>query len=217
MSASEGVTGCVIQEVGRKRGYLLPYHRMLAEHDPALLAAYDAFYEQLTLTEKVLPPREKEIVWIALLAAAREGVGSLHLKRGVAAGLTLEEIGAAVALSAASESFAAFAFAAEHWADWTPNAVTTAGYRALVEAARGPVAPRVAELALILCHAARKTEPAMRLHMAAYFGEGGTAAVLSEALAFLFLPLGGNLLIDAVEIWHRAAADLGLPPPFVET
>jgi len=206
----------VIDEVGRKRGYLLPYHRMLAEHDPALLAVYDAFYEQLTLTQKVLPPREKEIVWIALLAAAREGVGSLHLKRGVAAGLTPAEIRAAVALSAASESFAAFAFAAEHWAEWTPDAEAIAGYRGLVEAARGPVEPRVAELALVLCHAARKGEAAMRLHLAAYFGLGGTPAALSEALAFLFLPLGGNQLIDAVEIWHRAAADLGLPPPFAE-
>ena len=25
-----------------KRGYLLPYHRLLGESDPALLAAYDA-------------------------------------------------------------------------------------------------------------------------------------------------------------------------------
>lgn len=216
MSANDDTTEGVIAAVGAKRGYLLPYHRMLATHDPALLAAYDAFYEQLTLTEKVLPPREKEIVWIALLAAAREGVGSLHLKRGIAAGLTLEEIAAAVALSAASESFAAFLFAAAHWSDWTPDAVTTAGYRALVEAARGPVEPRVAELALVLCHAARKGEAAMRLHMTAYFGLGGTPAALSEALAFLFLPLGGNMLIDAVEIWHRAAADLGLPRPFVE-
>jgi alkylhydroperoxidase/carboxymuconolactone decarboxylase family protein YurZ len=214
MSAGDDTTEGVIAAVGAKRGYLLPYHRMLAEHDPALLSAYDAFYQQLTLTQKVLPPREKEIVWIALLAAAREGVGSLHLKRGVAAGLTLEEIGAAVALSAASESFAAFAFAAEHWSEWTPDTVTTAGYRALVETARGPIEPRVAELALVLCHAARKGEAAMRLHMSAYFGLGGTPAALSEGLAFLFLPLGGNLLIDAVEIWHRAAADLGLPPPF---
>lgn len=206
----------VIDGVKRKRGYLLPYHRMLAEHDPALLEAYDAFYSRLTLQEKVLPAREKEIVWIALLAAAREGVGSLHLERGVAAGLSLDEIRAAVAISAASEAFAATAFSAAHWSKWTPPEAMEAAYRAIVEAARGPVEPRVCELALVVCHAARADEAPMRLHLAGYFRLGGTAAALAEALAFLFLPLGGNLLIEAVDIWKRAAAELGLPPPFAE-
>jgi len=204
----------VIDTVQRKRGYLLPYHRMLAAHDPGLLEAYDAFYSRLTLQQKVLPPREKEIVWIALLAAAREGVGSLHLERGEAAGLTSDEIRAAVAISAASEAFAATLFSATHWAKWTPPEAMEAAYRAIVEAARGPIEPRVCELALVVCHAARTDEAPMRLHLAGYFGLGGTPQALCEALAFLFLPLGGNLLIEAVAIWKRAAAELGLPPPF---
>ncbi|WP_226579213.1 carboxymuconolactone decarboxylase family protein [Acuticoccus sediminis] len=203
-----------IDQVEQKRGYLLPYHRMLAAHDPELLTLYDAFYTRLTLVEKTLPPREKEIVWIALLAAAREGVGKLHLERGVTAGLSLAEIRASVALSAASESWAATAFAAEHWAEFTPPEEMLGAYRALVEAARGPIEPRVAELALLLCHAARAADAPMRHHLSTYFAAGGEAGALAEALAFLFLPMGANLLIEAVAIWAAAAPDLGIPAPY---
>jgi alkylhydroperoxidase/carboxymuconolactone decarboxylase family protein YurZ len=204
----------IIDNVGRKRGYLLSYHRMLAEHDPLLLEAYDAFYSRLTLAEKVLPERDKEIVWIALLAAVREGVGSLHLKRGIAAGLTLDDIQAAIALSAASETFSAFAFASQHWAEWAPPDAMTARYRDCVEHARGPIESRTAELALIVCHATRKDVIPMRLHLVGYFGMGGSASALAEALAYLFIPVGANLLIDVVEIWFQAARDLNLPGPF---
>ena len=203
-----------LDAVGSKRGYLLPYHRMLADYSPELLAAYDAFYSKLTLQENVLPPREKEIVWIALLAAAREGVGSLHLKRGIAAGLSLAEMQAAVALSAASEAFTATAFAAKYWDEWTPPESMLAAYRAFVETARGPIEPRVTELALIVCHASRKDEAPMRHHLQQFFALGGTVPQVAEGLSFMFLPIGANMLIDAVEIWERAAADLGLPPPY---
>jgi len=33
----------VLAEVRAKRGYVLPYHRLMAAADPQLLAAYDAF------------------------------------------------------------------------------------------------------------------------------------------------------------------------------
>jgi len=36
-----------LAEVRRKRGYVLTYHRLMAELDPALLAAYDAFYTRM--------------------------------------------------------------------------------------------------------------------------------------------------------------------------
>lgn len=201
-------------DVGAKRGYLLPYHKMLAEHEPELLSAYDRFYTQLTLADNILSRRDKEIVWIALLAAAREGVGSLHLKRGVEAGLSLEEIQASAALAAVTEAFAATAFAARHWAEWTPTEAMTSAYRALAEAARGPIEPHTAELAMTVCHASRKDEGGMRHHLLRYFELGGTAAALCEGLSFLFIPIGGNMLIDAVEIWDRAAAELGFPGPF---
>src|SRR5258705_8228391 len=76
----------VLAAVKAKRGYLLTYHRMLAADDPALLAAYDAFYERLTLRPRVLTPQERELVWAALQVAAREAHGHIHMRRALAAG-----------------------------------------------------------------------------------------------------------------------------------
>ncbi|NBB82940.1 MAG: hypothetical protein GVY28_05985, partial [Alphaproteobacteria bacterium] len=57
----------VLGRVEAKRGYDLPYHRMLASHDPGLLDAYDRFYTALTLAPRVLTTAERELVWAALL------------------------------------------------------------------------------------------------------------------------------------------------------
>ena len=70
----------VLRRAQAKRGYLLPYHRMLGTHDPALLEAYDGFYEALTLDRRSLSDREREVVWAALLVAGREEYGDIHMR-----------------------------------------------------------------------------------------------------------------------------------------
>ena len=44
----------VLRRAQAKRGYLLPYHRMLGTHDPALLEAWMARWRDL-VTFEVLP------------------------------------------------------------------------------------------------------------------------------------------------------------------
>ena len=78
----------VLLKVRRKRGYLLSYHRLLHGIAPELLATYDAFYTQFTLTGRALTPLQKETVWIALIAATHARVGTIHLKRAVKAGMS---------------------------------------------------------------------------------------------------------------------------------
>lgn len=204
----------ILEILKAKRGYLLPYHRMLAAHAPELLARYDAFYEKLTLERNLLEPRWKEFVWIAILAAAREGVGSLHLDRAKAAGLTREEMETAVALSALSESFPAFRFGMEKWQGWLSPEALEDGYLALVTAAAKDVEPALVELALLVCHGTRQDERAFALHLRRFAQVGGTPAQLSEALSYLFIPLGANLLIEIVEIWLKVAQAEGLPGPY---
>lgn len=204
----------ILEILKAKRGYLLPYHRMLAAHAPELLARYDAFYEKLTLDRNLLEPRWKEFVWIAILAAAREGVGSLHLDRARAAGLTREEMETAVALSALSESFPAFRFGMEKWQGWLSPGALERGYLALVTAAAKDVEPALVELALLVCHGTRQDERAFALHLRRFAAAGGTPAQLSEALSYLFIPLGANLLIEIVEIWLKVAQAEGLPGPY---
>ena len=70
-----------------KRGYLLPYHRMLGASDPPLLAAYDALYTRLTLDQRVLTMVEREIVWVAWIATTREKYAYFHFDRATEAGM----------------------------------------------------------------------------------------------------------------------------------
>src|SRR5947199_8726705 len=59
----------VLRKAQAKRGYLLPYHKMLGTHDPALLEAYDGFYQAFTLDARSFTEREREVVWAALLVS----------------------------------------------------------------------------------------------------------------------------------------------------
>lgn len=205
----------ILERLQAKRGYLLPYHRMLAAHNPELLARYDDFYEKLTLDQNLLAGRQKEFVWIAILAAAREGVGSLHLDRARAAGLSTAEMETSVALAALAEAFPAFRFGIEHWAAWLPAPAQLARYLALVETARGEVDPALAELALTVCHGIRLDRTGFALHLRRLMAAGGTPAELSEALSYLFIPMGANLLIEIVELWLKVCeAEPDLPRPY---
>lgn len=203
-----------LEQVGSKRGYLLPYHKMLATYDGELLVKYDAFYTRLTLAQKTLTDREKEFVWITLLVAVREGHGTLHLRRAEAAGLPRDEMHIAINLAGIAESRAATGFAKHHWRDWAPDVAMDAAYFSNIAAARGTVPEALIELALALAHASKRDSASLRLHIRRYFVAGGTPAALAEALAFLLLPCGGPTLIEAVNSWGEAAADGKIPAPF---
>ena len=200
--------------VEKKRGYLLTYHRMLAHSDPALLSAYDGFYERLTLLPRHLTMRERELVWAGLLVAAREAHGALHMRRAIESGLTAAEIADAVALAAAAESFAGLEFASHHWAQWVPPALTEARYLSVTVQARGTVPAAIAELILLVCHAARRNQQGLRLHLLRAFAAGADIGQVAEGLSYLLLPCGGPTLIDAVATWSEVAADRLCPAPY---
>ena len=54
---------------------------MLGTHDPALLEAYDGFYEALTLHRRSLSDRERVVVWAALLVALCAGAFGVGLAK----------------------------------------------------------------------------------------------------------------------------------------
>lgn len=200
----------------KDRGYILPYQRVLAEYSPELLTSFNAFYTRLTLNRRDLTLRERELVWTALVTAAREEVGRIHLQRGVEAGLTREEIGDAIALAAASEAFPGMEFAASRWPEWMSRADAMERYGAVIASARGGLEARVAEIMLVVCFAARQVPDGLRFHLRRAFEQGATEGQVAEGLSYLIMPCGANTLIDAVDVW-RLAADAGeCPPPYAE-
>jgi alkylhydroperoxidase/carboxymuconolactone decarboxylase family protein YurZ len=204
----------VIADVERKRGYTLPYHRMFAASAPELLASYDAFYEQLTLVLRVLTPRDRETVWAALLAAAREVHGFIHMKRAIAAGLSQDDIGRAVMLAAVTESYAVTSFSGANWSAWTLPSDLETRYLAVFDAARGELHPRIAHLAAAVAMGARRERDGTILHLRETFKAGATPAEVCEGLSYMLIPCGGNTLIEAVSYWEDAAKAGLVPPPY---
>lgn len=204
----------VLAAVEAKRGYLLTYHRMLAADNPELLAAYDAFYENLTLKPRVLSATERELVWTALQVAAREAHGHIHMRRAEKLGLRSPELSDALAIAGAVEAWPALRFGPEHWSEWIKAPDIESRYLRLFEAARGAIAPAHAEVIAAVCHAARRTHDGMRAHLARAFRAGATTQQMAEALSYMLLPCGGPALIDAVTAWESAAQDGLCPQPY---
>lgn len=205
----------VLESVKAKRGYLLTYHRMLAADDPELLAAYDGFYERLTLNPRVLTMQQRELVWAALQVAAREAHGQIHMRRAYKVGLGSPELSDSLAIAGVVEAWPAMQFGPTHWGEWIAAPDITERYIRTFETARGAIEPAHAETIAAVCHAARRTHDGMKLHLARAFAAGASVPAMAEALSYMLLPCGGPALIDAVAAWEEASAAGDCPPPYV--
>jgi len=204
----------VLAEVRRKRGYVLTYHRLMAELDPALLAAYDAFYTRMTLVGRVLSPAEKETVWLALIVATRARVGTLHFRRAAQAGMSRRAIADAVAIGAVCDGFDAAVFSDEAFGEWLPRGGAVERYLRAFEAARGRVRPALAEIAAAVAHAGRRSGAAMRIHLERAFRRGARREQLAEGLSFVLLHCGGPTMLAALDAWLKSARRRRIPAPY---
>lgn len=90
----------LLERIRGKRGYLLPFHRLLAEHAPDTLDTYDQFYSQVWFTKNVLEARVKELIAVGIHTAILEREGlEIHMKRAAKAGATEAEIVEAMTLA----------------------------------------------------------------------------------------------------------------------
>jgi alkylhydroperoxidase/carboxymuconolactone decarboxylase family protein YurZ len=204
----------LLEQMFAKRGYLLPYHRMLGASDPQLLATYDALYTRLTLDQRVLTMVEREIVWVALIAATREKYASFHLDRGVQAGMDNEAISDLIALASACEGFSALHFAQNAFSKWVPESRAMKRYAAIFDAARGGLPEAISEVAAVVCFAACRNPEGMRFHLKRAFDQGARREQIVEGLSYVLLHRGGPTMIDAVGCWEKAAPELKIPGPY---
>lgn len=90
----------LLDSVSSSRGYSLPLHEVLAEHDPEVLAGYEQMMRSLYLSDRRLDGRTKEFVYVAVLialGAAEEHIRA-HMEKAVREGATKEEVLEAVEL-----------------------------------------------------------------------------------------------------------------------
>ena len=204
----------LLEAMFAKRGYLLPYHRMLGASDPKLLANYDALYTRLTLDERILSAVEKETVWIALIATTREKLAFFHFERAASAGMSNSAISDALAIAAACESFNAFFFGYSAFEKWVPEKLAMKRYARVFEAARGRTLPATAEVAAVVCHAGLRNANGMRIHLQRAFERGANRSQIAEALSYVLLHRGGPAMVEAVACWEKAAEELKIPGPY---
>ena len=84
-----------LEEMEKKRGYLLPSHKLLAEYDLAYLKNYNILFEGvMEEKENDLSNKEKEFVFIGINIALGNDkkVVAGHIKRAFNAGATTDEI-----------------------------------------------------------------------------------------------------------------------------
>ena len=199
------------------RGYLLAHHGPLVAAAPDLHDAYLRMYAALTLTDRHLDRWEKEFVWLALLVALREEVGTHHLDLFARAGGTRAQATIAIRLAGYAAAADGFAFVAQHWPGWLPGLDAPGDYLEGVRLLCGAtVAPAAADLALAAVQAALGRDWGVAAHVRALYAAGVAEEKLTEALSLVIWPAGVNRFLGACTVWQRliAAAEVTPSPRF---
>ena len=102
----------LLETMRAKRGYVLPTHEFLAEHDPGFLEGYDAFFSSAMGDDSPLSRKEREFVLMVADLCLGQGpnVIGAHAKRAMEHGASKEEVLAVIeiaTLAYAAKSLAA--------------------------------------------------------------------------------------------------------------
>ncbi|MGP3929059.1 carboxymuconolactone decarboxylase family protein [Nonomuraea sp. KM88] len=200
-----------LARIRAERGYTLSYHEIYARTEPGFLDAYTRLYRSFTLDARHLSARERELIWVGLLVADEEAVGTLHVERGFEAGLTTDEMAQAVAVAGAVAAWRPIFFAARSWAHALPMDGHER-YAALLAAAAPGLSEREVDLIAVVVHAVHQQEDPFLHHLDRLYAAGVEERDVAEAISYLLLPRGANALLWATDLW-LAAVDSGRVAP----
>lgn len=194
-----------LEELRKTRGFLLPHHGAMAAALPDLHEAYFTMYRALTLAQRHLSEYEKEFVWLCVLIATREAIGTHHLDLFRKAGGTQAQAALALRLTGYAEAASMFTFATEHWRHFLPDVDPLRDYSAGVEALlAGSDVPRgLADLALMAAQAATAREAGVAAHIRSAYAHRVPEEKIAEALSLIIWPSGVNRFLEACAVWHE--------------
>jgi alkylhydroperoxidase/carboxymuconolactone decarboxylase family protein YurZ len=185
------------------RGFVLPHHGLMAAAMPELHGCYEAMYRALTLDPRHLALLERESVWLAILAACAEPVGTHHLAKFRAAGGTDAQAMALFRLAAWGAGASRYAVLDGAWSQHFPatpiRSAYLAGARALL--ADGHVDERLARICLAAIHTACDQRWGLEAEIEAALAAGAGETELAEALSLTIWPRGVNPFVRAAETW----------------
>lgn len=183
-------------------GYVLPHHGAMAAALPDLHAAYEAMYRALTLDDHYLSPHVKEVVWLCILVACEEPVGTHHLQRFMTTGGSEAEAAAVIRLGAWAAGARRFATMDAAWARHLPGVAMAGEYRAGARAlVGGALDEATARLALLGAQTALDQGWAVAAEIEAAYAAGVPEPHMAEAMSLAIWPRGVNPFVRAAEVW----------------
>jgi len=106
-----------IDDMARRRGYVLEYHKVMVKQDVSFMKACDGLVNAAYLNERLLDRKTKELIFIVsltVLRAERAHITS-HIRAALAAGATPEEILEAIEISCPEAGVVAFQWGLDAW------------------------------------------------------------------------------------------------------
>jgi 4-carboxymuconolactone decarboxylase len=110
-----------IDEMAEKRGYVLDYHKVMAEQDFEVLQAANGLIEAAYLNERGLDRKTKELLFIVSLTVMRASKGHIqsHIRVALDLGLSKEEILEAIEITLPEAGVVVFQEGFEAWREVT--------------------------------------------------------------------------------------------------
>lgn len=108
-----------INDMARKRGYVLDYHRVLAQHDFPVMQAANHVVAATYLEQRTLDRKTKELLFILSLTVMRAPKAHIqsHIKVALELGLTATEILEAIEIALPEAGVVAFQSGVEAWSE----------------------------------------------------------------------------------------------------
>ncbi len=110
-----------VDEMAEKRGYVLDYHKVMAELDFEVLQAANGLIEAAYLKERRLDRKTKELLFIVSLTVMRASKGHIqsHIRVALDLGLSKEEILEAIEITLPEAGVVVFQEGFEAWREVT--------------------------------------------------------------------------------------------------
>ena len=110
-----------IDEMAKKRGYVLDYHKVMTEQDFEVLQAANGLIEAAYLKERKLDRKTKELLFIVSLTVMRASKGHIqsHIRVALDLGLSKEEILEAIEITLPEAGVVVFQEGFEAWREVT--------------------------------------------------------------------------------------------------
>ena len=119
MTASGQEAQAYIDDMARKRGYVLDYHKKMAKADFEVLQAANGIVSAAYLKDRLLDRKTKELLFILSLTVMRAAKGHIqsHIRVALDLGVSAQEILEAIEIALPEAGVVAFQTGFEAWAE----------------------------------------------------------------------------------------------------